>query len=110
MQNKMDTITVTLENGEKLPAPVGIWLAAMLGEMKASDQLAIRELEQRIVARVDKICQEAKAKTIVTPQSESWPRKESRPGHHVLHADGLHLGAEIGSDKPKPTNNKRLHS
>lgn len=45
----MNTITLNLDNGETLSAPIGIWLAAMLSSLPHEQQTAVKEQVAQMV-------------------------------------------------------------
>ena len=75
-------ITLTLGNGEKLAAPVGIWLSAMLAAMGESKDSEIKKLESRVKELVGNMIKDQQSR-IVTPR------------HHVLNAEPLNLGVKV---------------
>ncbi len=77
------SITVKMDNGENLSAPVGIWLTALLASLKGSSDPILRELERSIVTTVEQMATEARSRQIIQPK------------HHVLHAEPLHLGIKV---------------
>lgn len=88
--DKLSMITLTLPNGEVLEAPVGIWLTAMLSAMGGSKDPAVVQLSQDVVNTVGNMIKQSKG---VSPIA--------RPGHHVMKAEGINLGAMLGSSKLK---------
>jgi len=65
----MDTISLDLENGDKLSAPLGIWMAALLASLSPEQQTAVKE----------RVGQMAKQKNVLAPTG------------HILKADPLNL-------------------
>jgi len=70
---QMNMITLELDNGDKLAAPIGIWVAALLSELPAEQQTKVKE-------RVGQMMKQAQRQ----PQLIT-------PGHHVMTAEPLHL-------------------
>lgn len=76
MAEPLNTITLDLPNGEKLGAPLGVWLTAVLSTLS-------EEQQQKVTETVTNMVSQAKS-PIIKPNSTI--------NHHVLHADPLHLG------------------
>ena len=80
-QGKFETITLTQPNGEKLAAPIGVWLAAILASLPDPTKNVVNET-------VAKMIKEATAKSTLV-----------KPGHHVMKAEGFNLGFKLGQGK-----------
>ena len=69
MKSPMNTIVLELDNGDKLSAPLGIWLAAMLATLSPQQQTNVKE----------RVGQMMKQQNVLVPQA------------HVLTAEPLNL-------------------
>ena len=76
----LDNISLELENGETLTAPIGVWLAGVLASLPDTQRTLIQE-------RVSKMVQHAKGTRIKTPKN------------HILSAEPLHLNFKGTGDK-----------
>ena len=79
-------ITLDLENGEKLAAPVGVWLSAMLAALAESTNPEIKKVEAKVKELVGNMVKDRQSK-IIKPQR-----------NHVMRADPLHLGLKMGGN------------
>ena len=69
----MNTIELQLENGDKLSAPLGIWLTAVLSTLSSEQQTAVKE----------RVSQMTKRNSVVIPAG------------HVMKADPLNIHFRI---------------
>jgi len=76
-------ITLNLENGEQLAAPVGVWLSAMLAALAGSTDPEIKKVEAKVKELVGNMVKDRQSK-IIKPQR-----------NHILYADPLHLGMKV---------------
>lgn len=67
-----DTITLNLDNGEEIQAPIGMWLAALLSSMPNDQQTRIKETVAHMV--------------------EQAQNPIVRPKRHIMKAEPFNLG------------------
>lgn len=81
-QNR-ETITLDLPNGEKLSAPVGFWLAAVLSALPDPTRAVVNETVGNMIK-----------------QAKNKPNLQvAKPGHHVMRAEGFNFGARFGPNR-----------
>lgn len=72
----MNTIELQLDNGEKLSAPLGIWMAALLATLSPEQQTSVKE----------RVGQMVKQQNVLAPRG------------HVLTAEPLNLSFRTSND------------
>lgn len=77
---KFNMITLDLPNGEKLSAPVGIWLTGLLATLSEEQRTKVNET-------VGKMVEQVKNKPVL---------HIAKSGHHVMQAEGFNVGTRFG--------------